>query len=55
LILGPIAEESLRQSLVVSEGSWTIFITQPISAAFLIVTALIVVRKACVLISSKES
>jgi putative tricarboxylic transport membrane protein len=55
LILGPIAEESLRQSLVVSDGSWTIFVTQPISAAFLIVTALIVVRKACVLISSKES
>ncbi len=55
LILGPIAEESLRQSLVVSEGSWTIFIIKPISAAFLIVTALIVLRKAYVLIFSKES
>jgi len=55
LILGPIAEESLRQSLVVSEGSWTIFIIKPISAAFLIVTALIVIRKAYVLAFSKES
>ncbi|MGD8986215.1 MAG: tripartite tricarboxylate transporter permease, partial [Desulfobacteraceae bacterium] len=52
LILGPIAEESLRQSLVVSEGSWTIFITKPISAAFLIITALIVIRKAYVLVFS---
>jgi len=55
LILGPIAEESLRQSLVVSEGSWTIFITKPISATFLVIASLIVIRKAYVLIFSKES
>jgi putative tricarboxylic transport membrane protein len=55
LLLGPIAEESLRQSLVVSDGSWTIFMIKPISAAFLIVTALIVLRKAYVLIFPKES
>ena len=45
IILGPIAEESLRQSLVVSNGSWTILVSEPISAAFLGVTALIVLRK----------
>lgn len=54
LLLGPIAEESLRQSLVASNGSWTIFITQPISAAFLGITALIVLRKAYVLIFPKK-
>ena len=55
LILGPIAEESLRQSLVVSNGSWTIFITKPISALFLLITVAIVVRKAYVLLFRKGS
>ncbi len=54
LLLGPIAEESLRQSLVVSDGSWAIFVTKPISAAFLLVTALIVIRKAYVLLFKKD-
>ena len=53
LILGPIAEESLRQSLVVSDGSWMIFITKPISAIFLGVTALIVIRKTYVMLFRK--
>jgi putative tricarboxylic transport membrane protein len=46
LILGPIAEESLRQSLVVSDGSWTILVTKPISAIFLAITLVMVLRKA---------
>jgi len=54
LLLGPIAEEGLRQSLVVSDGSWMIFISKPISAVFLAVTALIVIRKAYVLLFKKE-
>ncbi|MBW1942120.1 MAG: tripartite tricarboxylate transporter permease [Deltaproteobacteria bacterium] len=54
LILGPIAEESMRQSLVASSGSWTIFVTKPISALFLMATALIILRKIYVLIFSKE-
>ncbi len=55
LLLGPIAEESLRQSLVVSDGSWSIFVAKPISAVFLVVTALIMVRKAYVLLFRKDS
>ncbi len=35
-ILGPMLEESLRQSLVISEGSFRIFISRPFSLAFLI-------------------
>ena len=55
IILGPIAEEGLRQSLMVSEGSWSILVTRPISAAFLIVTTVILVRKIYVLIRQKDS
>jgi putative tricarboxylic transport membrane protein len=54
IILGPIAEEGLRQSLMVSDGSWSILVTQPISAAFLGVTLLIVLRKAYVLAFKKD-
>jgi len=54
IILGPIAEEGLRQSLMVSDGSWSILVTQPISAVFLSVTLLIVLRKAYVLAFKKD-
>lgn len=54
IILGPIAEEGLRQSLMVSDGSWSILVTKPISAVFLGVTALIVLRKAYVLLFRKD-
>jgi putative tricarboxylic transport membrane protein len=43
LILGPIAETQFRRALAISEGDATVFFTQPISAAFLVVTALLVV------------
>lgn len=32
LILGPLMESNMRRSLVISDGSWGIFITRPISA-----------------------
>jgi len=35
LLLGAPAESSLRQALVISDGSLSIFVTRPISAAFL--------------------
>lgn len=38
LILGPLAESSLRQSLMISDGSISIFFTRPISLAFIIFT-----------------
>ncbi len=40
IILGPIAENSLRQALILSDGSWLIFFTKPISAVFIILAAL---------------
>lgn len=35
LVLGPMLEESLRQSLIISQGSFAIFLASPISAALM--------------------
>ncbi len=42
LILGPSAEQHLRRALAISQGDWTVFLTRPLSAALLIIAALIV-------------
>jgi putative tricarboxylic transport membrane protein len=39
LILGKPMEESLRQALGISQGSFAVFLTRPISLALLLVTA----------------
>jgi putative tricarboxylic transport membrane protein len=41
LILGPMIEDRLKQSLTISGGSFSIFFTRPISAFFLIITFLV--------------
>jgi putative tricarboxylic transport membrane protein len=43
LILGPLAETQFRRALSISQGDASVFLTQPISATFLAVTALLVV------------
>jgi TctA family transporter len=43
VILGPMMEENLRRSLQVSDGDPTVFVTQPISLCFLILTVIILV------------
>lgn len=42
IVLGPIAEPTLRQSLLLSDGSWMIFIERPISGPITI-TAIILI------------
>jgi TctA family transporter len=42
-ILGPMMEENLRRALLLSRGSWSVFVTRPISAGLLIAAALMVV------------
>lgn len=42
-ILGSMAEENLRRALMASSGSWSVFITRPISLAFLLVAVISVV------------
>jgi putative tricarboxylic transport membrane protein len=39
LILGPLIEENVRRSLIVGDGSWTIFVYRPISLCFLLLSA----------------
>lgn len=39
LILGPLLEENMRRSLIVSRGSWSVFIERPISLALLLLSA----------------
>jgi putative tricarboxylic transport membrane protein len=39
LVISPIFEMSLRQSLVMSNGNWTIFFTRPIALALLAIAA----------------
>lgn len=38
LVLGPMLEENLRQSLIISGGSFAIFFTRPIAATLIVVS-----------------
>jgi putative tricarboxylic transport membrane protein len=42
-VLGPMMEENLRRALQVSRGDISVFVTRPISLAFIVATLLIVV------------
>ncbi len=41
MVLGPMMEENLRRSLLISEGDLGIFVTRPISAGFIIATVVL--------------
>jgi putative tricarboxylic transport membrane protein len=43
LVIGPMMEEALRQSLILSAGSFTIFVDRPISAGFILAAVLLLV------------
>jgi putative tricarboxylic transport membrane protein len=43
LVLGPMLEEAFRESLMLSRGSFSPFITRPISVAFLVVAGLLLI------------
>jgi TctA family transporter len=40
-VLGPMMEENLRRSMLMSGGDPSVFVTRPISVAFILATALI--------------
>ncbi|NVK47841.1 MAG: tripartite tricarboxylate transporter permease [Rhodobacteraceae bacterium] len=42
LILGPILEENLRRSLMISRGSWSIFLERPISAVLIAICVVLI-------------
>jgi putative tricarboxylic transport membrane protein len=43
MVLGSRMEEALRQSMIISDGSFLIFVTRPISAALLLGATILVV------------
>src|ERR671923_1242813 len=43
LILGPLAETQFRRALSISQGDASVFVTQPISASLLALTALLII------------
>ncbi len=40
MILGPMAEQAMRQALTISQGDWTTFVTRPVSLAILLLAVL---------------
>jgi putative tricarboxylic transport membrane protein len=54
LVIAPIFEMSLRQSLVMSNGSWTIFFQRPIAAVLLGLCAVLLALAAFSLIRSQR-
>jgi putative tricarboxylic transport membrane protein len=43
LILGPMAEQNLRRTLIISHGDPLVFFKRPISAAFIILTVFVII------------
>jgi putative tricarboxylic transport membrane protein len=43
LILAPMAEQSMRQALTISQGEWSTFFTRPLSGSLMAVAALLLV------------
>jgi putative tricarboxylic transport membrane protein len=43
MLLGPMAEKQLRNALSISQGDWLVFLKQPLSAAIVGVTLLVLV------------
>ena len=54
-VLSPILEDSLRQSLIISGGSMSIFVTRPIAAGFLFLAALLLVSAVLPSVRQKRS
>jgi TctA family transporter len=42
-VLGPMMEENLRRSMLMSGGDSSVFVTRPLSVAFLVATVLILI------------
>ena len=42
-ILGPMMEENLRRALMISKGDPTVFVTRPVSAVLLVLSALLLI------------
>jgi putative tricarboxylic transport membrane protein len=54
LVIAPTFELSLRQSLVMSSGNWTIFFSRPIAAALFAVSGVLLVLAALSWLRKKD-
>jgi putative tricarboxylic transport membrane protein len=54
-VLSPILEDSLRQSLIISSGSMGIFVSRPIAAAFLFISAVLLISAVLPAIRKKRN
>jgi len=54
LVISPTLEMSLRQSLIMSNGNWTIFFQRPIALALLVICAGLLVLAALALVRSRK-
>jgi putative tricarboxylic transport membrane protein len=46
MILAPMAEQSMRQALIISQGEWSAFVTRPISGTLLAISLVLLVLPA---------
>jgi putative tricarboxylic transport membrane protein len=46
LVIAPIFEMSLRQSLIMSDGNWTIFVSRPIAGTLMVAAAIMLAMSA---------
>jgi len=53
-VIAPTLEMSLRQSLIMSNGNWTIFLQRPISLTLLVVCGALLALAALSLIRSRK-
>ena len=53
-VLGPLMEENLRRAMLIARGDWTVFLTRPISAGLLIVSAILLVIAVLPMIRKKR-
>jgi len=54
LVIAPTFEMSLRQSLIMSNGAWTIFFERPISASLLAISAGLLTLSAISLVMKRK-
>jgi putative tricarboxylic transport membrane protein len=43
LVLGPLLEENFRRAMQVADGDWSVFLTRPLSAAFLLASVALLI------------
>jgi putative tricarboxylic transport membrane protein len=54
LVIAPIFEMSLRQSLIMSDGNWLIFVSRPIAATLMAICAVLLVMSAISMVNARR-